>query len=73
MSKLLDYLNIIDQDATAREAFAADPQAAMAQYGLTAAEQEALMSGDKAVIANLTGVDEGDFQAPVVPTTSPYI
>jgi hypothetical protein len=67
MSKLLDYLNIIDQDAVAREAFVADPQAAMTQYGLNSVEQQALMSGDKAAIAKLVGVDPDDFPAPVVP------
>lgn len=67
MSKLLDYLNLLDQDATAREAFTADPQAAMTQFGLDAAEQAALLSGDKAVIANLVGVSEQDFPAPIVP------
>ena len=61
MSKLLDYLNILDQDASAREAFAADPHAAMTQNGLSSAEQQALMSADKTAIANLTGADEDDM------------
>ena len=69
MSALLDYLNILDQDATARDAFAADPQKAMTQYGLSGAEQEALMSGDKAAIAKLTGVSEAHFPTPIAPTT----
>lgn len=61
MSKLLDYLNILDKNAAAREAFAKDPQAAMTQYGLNGAEQEALLSGDKAAIAKLAGIDAGDL------------
>jgi hypothetical protein len=60
MSKLLDYINVLDQDATAREAFAADPQAAMTQHGLNSAEQEALLSKDKTAIANLAGIDVDD-------------
>lgn len=61
MSKLLDYLNTLDKDATAREAFAKDPQAAMTQYGLNEAEQAALMSGDKAAIAQLIGIDAAEL------------
>lgn len=62
MSTLLDYLNLIDQDATALEAHLDDPQQAMDAYGLSAAEQQALLSGDKAAIANLTGADEDDLR-----------
>lgn len=57
MSKLLDYLNTLDKDAVAREAFAKDPQAAMTQHGLSHAEQAALLSGDKAAIAKLIGIE----------------
>lgn len=63
MSKLLDYLNHLDKDAVAREAFAKDPQAAMTQYGLSDEEQKALLSGDKATIAKLLGVDESSLPA----------
>lgn len=61
MSRLLDYLNLLDQDATAREAFAQDPVAAMTAYGLTEEEQQAVLSGDKTRIAQLAGVAEGEL------------
>jgi hypothetical protein len=56
MSKLLDYLNTLDKDATAREAHAKDPKAAMKKFGLTPEEKAAVMSGDKQKIAALVGV-----------------
>jgi hypothetical protein len=58
MSKLLDYLNTLDKDAAAREAHAADPITAMTNYGLSADEQDALMSGDKKKVAKAAGIDE---------------
>ena len=61
MSKLLDYLNLLDSDATAVAAHNADPAAAMTQFGLDAAEQETFMTGDAAAIANLAGVDVSDL------------
>ena len=69
MSKLLDYLNHLDSNATAVTAHNADPAAAMTQFGLDAAEQEALLSGSKAAIANLAGVDAGELPAPQITNT----
>jgi len=69
MSKLLDYLNLLDKDAAARQAFAKDPQAAMTQYGLTDAERKAFLSGDKKAIAKLVGVDEDEFPVPQITNT----
>lgn len=66
MSKLLDYLNLLDKDAVAREAFAKDPEAAMVQYGLSDEEQKALLSGNKAAIAKLAGIDEAALPVPQV-------
>lgn len=66
MSKLLDYLNLLDKDAAAREAFAGDPGAAMTAQGLAAAEQQALLSGDKAAIAKLVGIDEATLPLPQI-------
>jgi len=63
MSKLLGYLNLLDTDAAARAAHAADPKAAMTQFGLSEAEYEAVLSGDKALISKLAGVDLKDGQA----------
>lgn len=68
-SKLLDYLNLLDKDAAAREAFARDPQAAMTAYGLDAAEQQALLSGNQADIAKLVGVDVAALPLPQIGQT----
>lgn len=61
MSKLLDYLNHLDSNATAVTAHNADPAAAMTQFGLNAVEQQALMSGDPAAIASAAGIDVADM------------
>lgn len=66
MSNLLDFLNNLDQDAAALEAFQNDPQAAMTQAGLTSAEQQAIMSGDKSAMAKLAGVSEESFPLPII-------
>lgn len=63
MSKLLNYLNTLDKDAAAREEHAKDPKAAMTKHGLSADEQDALMSGDKKKVAKLVGVDENTLPA----------
>lgn len=60
MSKLLGYLNLLDTDSEARAAHAADPKAAMTQFGLSDAEHEAVLSGDKEAIGKLAGVDVKD-------------
>ena len=60
MSKMLDYLNHLDKNSAARSAHAADPTAAMTQFGLTHVEQLAAISGDKAKIAELAGVEMRD-------------
>lgn len=57
MSNLLNYLNTLDKDAEAREAHNADPQAAMANFGLLDHEQQAVLSGDHAAMANAAGID----------------
>jgi hypothetical protein len=56
MSKLLDYLNTLDKDATAREAHAKDPKAAMKKFGLTPEEKAAVMSGDRKKMADILGI-----------------
>lgn len=61
MSKLLDYLNLLDSDAAAVAAHNADPAAAMTQFGLSANEQQTFMSGDMNAIATLTGIDPTQF------------
>jgi len=69
MSKLVDYLNLLDKDAAARDAYAKDPNAAMAANGLSAAEQAALLSGDKTAMATLAGIDPSELPLPQVPNT----
>lgn len=66
MPKLLDYLNHLDKDSAARTTHAADPTAAMTQFGLTDAEQAAVLSGDKAAMAKLAGVDLTDGKTALV-------
>lgn len=61
MSKLLDYLNTLDKDAPAREAFSKEPRAAITQHGLNEAEQAAFLFWDKAAIAKLIGIDAAEF------------
>lgn len=56
MPKILDYLNHLDSNATALAAHNADPVPSMVQFGLSAIEQQTLMSGDKAAIASLEGI-----------------
>lgn len=56
MSKLLDYLNTLDKDATAREAHAKNPSAAMSKNGLSVHEQDTVMSGDKKIMADLLNI-----------------
>ncbi len=67
MSTLLDYLNHLDSNATAVDLHNADPMAAMAQFGLSAADQQTFMSGDKTAIANAAGILEEDLPKIQVP------
>ena len=74
MSNLLNYLNTLDKDAAARDSHNADPQASMASFGLLDHEQQAMLSGDHAAMANAAGIDvaqmpstqitNGDFNKP---------
>ena len=56
MSKLLDYLNHLDQNADARDAHFKDSESAAKDFGLTDDEHAALISGDKEKIASIIGV-----------------
>lgn len=64
MSKLLAYLNHLDQNADARDTHEQDSQQAMTSFGLTAEEQQAVQSGDKEQVAKLVGVSSA--QLPVI-------
>jgi hypothetical protein len=63
MSKLVAYLNTLDQDAAAREAHNVDPQASMDSFGLQDHEQQALLSGDPTAMANAAGIDPAAMPA----------
>ena len=58
MSKLLDYFNTLDKDASARDSHNNDAKAAMTKFGLSNEEQTAVVSGDNKKIAALVGVSE---------------
>lgn len=58
MSNLLDYLNILDKDAAARDAHNKDAKAAMTKFGLSDEEQKAVVSGNKKKVAALLGIHE---------------
>jgi hypothetical protein len=66
-SKLLDYLNHLDKNAEAREAFAKTPHDAMTDFGLNEEEKTALLSGNKAAMAKLVGIDAAALPSPQVP------
>ncbi|MET3116901.1 hypothetical protein AAKU64_001114 [Undibacterium sp. GrIS 1.8] len=70
MSKLLDYLNVLDKDAVARDAHNADPVNTMTDFGLTQEEQDAFMSGDKNLIAGLLGISSSELPSIEVSQTS---
>lgn len=69
MSNLLNYLNTLDKDAEAREAHNADPQASMANFGLLDHEQQAVLSGDHAAMANAAGIDVAQLPATQIGNT----
>lgn len=66
MSKLLEYINHLDKNSEARATHAADPKAAMTQFGLSDAEHAAVLSGDKATIAKMAGVDLTDSKSTMI-------
>jgi len=70
MSKLLDYINHLDQNADAREAHAAFPTTSMTNFGLSKDEQEALLSGDKQRIADAIGLSADDMTVIHIPATN---
>ena len=65
MSKLLNFLNSLDSDAAALAEFQKDPKSTMTRAGLSATEQQAIISGDKSALAKLAGIDESKCQVPV--------
>ena len=67
MSKLLDYINHLDKDANARAAHRANPVKSMTDFGLTIAEQDALLSGDRQRIADVIGIPADEIPMITVP------
>ena len=59
--KVMEYLNLLDRDATVREAHAASPIDSMAQFGLDNTQQTALLSGDKVSIAESAQIANDKF------------
>ncbi|SDJ54586.1 hypothetical protein SAMN04488540_109128 [Ferrimonas sediminum] len=62
MSTLLNYINELDCNADLLAAHKNDPEATMKSYGLSDEEIAAVMSGDKAKLAKLTGSDLDLFE-----------
>ncbi|MFV7770927.1 hypothetical protein [Shewanella marisflavi] len=67
MSKLSDFFQILGSDAALLEAYKADPEGVMQDYGLSDEEIAAVMSGDKEQIDSLSG-DSSDTQAYLIVT-----
>ena len=67
MPGLLDYLNNLDKDANARAAHEQNPQQEMDNFGLTAEEQQAMHSGDKAQVARVLGISVEELPSVEVP------
>lgn len=53
---VINYLNLLDSNAVAREAHVTSPIDSMSQFGLNAAEQSAFLSGDKVAVAKLAAI-----------------
>lgn len=56
MSIVLDFLNILDKDATVLRAYKLDGKGMMSKFGLNAEEQQAVLSGSKEKVAALLGI-----------------
>lgn len=63
MSKLLEYLNHLDQNAEARDAHLDDPSAAMRNHGLSDEEHDAVINGDTKKVSELIGVPEASLRS----------
>ena len=58
MIELLNYLNELDKSAIMREAHAANPQAALARFGLTFEAQSKLLTGNYTEVAESLGLSD---------------
>ena len=70
MSKVLDFLNTLDKDAVMLAEYKKDGKAVMTKYGLSEAEQRAILSQDKQQIADLLGISVD--AVPAVHTNGTY-
>jgi hypothetical protein len=70
MPGILDYLNHVDQDANARAAHQQNPQKAMADFGLSQPEQQAMLSGDKEQVAHVLGISSDELPSMEIPLFS---
>jgi hypothetical protein len=67
MSKLLDYLNHLDQNADAVAAHNQNPTKAMTDFGLSHTEQQAVLSGDKEQVAQTIGIRSEELPSVEIP------
>lgn len=64
--RLISYMNLLDSNATARQAHETSPVESMTTYGLNDTEQSALLSADKQAVAKSVGIEERIYRAPQV-------
>jgi hypothetical protein len=67
MSKLLDYLNHLDQNADGIAAHTQDPHQAMDNFGLSDDEKQAMLSGDHTQVAQAIGISAAEMPMITVP------
>lgn len=70
MSKVLDFLNALDKDAAMLAEYKKDGKAVMTKFGLSEAEQRAILSQDKQQVAALLGISADDV--PVLHSNGTY-
>jgi len=69
MSKLLEYINVVDKNAVARAAHNAAPVESMAAFGLSVDEREAVLLSDNRRLAAALGMRHVDIPAMHTPNT----
>jgi len=62
----MEYFIEVDRSAVMRAAHQSEPFVSMSQFGLTADEQDALMSGEFGRVAGAIGIDAGKAQLSVM-------
>ena len=70
MSKVLDFLNALDKDAALLAEYKKDGKAVMTKFGLSEAEQRAILSQDKKQVAALLGISADDV--PILHSNGTY-